>query len=59
MTRSIRTALDDLNLAEVILVHAGRESYRLAPGVRAVAVKRLDADMGLWRPDKTMKRKTI
>lgn len=36
-------ALGDLDLLEVIVVHAGRD--RLAHGVRAVAARRLDADL--------------
>ena len=47
VTRSMRTAIDDLNLQEVVVIHAGRESYRLAAKVRAVAASRLDADLGL------------
>ena len=46
-TRSMRTAIDDLNLKEAVVIHAGRESYRLAAKVRAVAASRLDADLGL------------
>ena len=46
-TRSVRTAIDDLNLQEVVVIHAGRESYRLAANVRTVAASRLDADLGL------------
>ncbi len=47
VTRSMRTAIDDLNLHEVVVIHAGRASYRLAAKVRAVAASRLDADLGL------------
>ncbi len=47
VTRSMRTAIDDLNLREVVVIHAGRESYRLAAKVRAVAASRLDVDLGL------------
>ncbi len=46
-TRSMHTAIDLLNLKEVVVIHAGRESYRLAARVRAVAASRLDADLGL------------
>lgn len=45
VTRSMRSALDDLDLSEAIVVHAGRDSYRLAARVRAVAATRLDADL--------------
>ena len=47
VTRSIRSSLADLDLSEVVVVHAGRESYRLAGKVRAVAASRLDRDLGL------------
>ena len=47
VTPSIRAALHDLGPAEVILVHAGRESGPLGPNVRAVAANRLDKDLGL------------
>ncbi len=35
------------NSSAFIVVRAGRDSYRLADGVRAVAGRRLDADPGL------------
>ena len=47
VTPSMRSALHDLGLAEVIVVHAGRESYSLGGKVRAVAAGRLDKDLGL------------
>ena len=47
VTPSIRSALRDLGLAEVIVVHAGRESGPLGANVRAVAATRLDKDLGL------------
>ncbi len=47
VTRSIRSALDDLDLTEVIVVHAGEYSGRLGAGVRAVAASRLDTDLRL------------
>ena len=47
VTRSMRIALDDLNLAELIIVHAGKESHRLAARVRTVAAGRLHNDLGL------------
>ena len=46
-TRSVKTAIADLALEEAIVVHAGKESYRLAERVRAVAARRLEADLGL------------
>ena len=47
VTPSIRSALRDLGLAEVIVVHADRESYTLGANVRRVAAARLDKDLGL------------
>ena len=47
VTRSMRIAMDDLGLEEVIVVYAGHESYRLGERVRAVAAKRLGMDIGL------------
>ena len=47
VTPSMRSALRDLGLAEVIVVHAGRESYPLGAKVRGVAAARLDTDLGL------------
>lgn len=47
VTPSIRSALRDLGLSEVIVVHAGRESFRLGADVRAVSAARLDDDLGL------------
>ena len=41
LTPSVRSALRDLNLDEILVVHAGRESYRLAAKVRAVAARQL------------------
>lgn len=45
VTRSMRTAASDLHLDEVLLIHAGDESYRLASNIRAVAAKRLGTDL--------------
>ena len=50
VTPSIRSALADLDLSEVIVVHAGKESYRLAAKVRAVAAMRVGGDPG-WLQD--------
>ena len=47
ITRSMRIALDDLNLAELIIVHAGKNSHRLADRVRTVAAGRLHTDLAL------------
>ena len=50
ITRSMRIALNDLNLAELIIVHAGKDSHRLANRVRTVAAGRLHTDLAL-RPN--------
>ena len=47
VTPSIRSALRDLGLAEVVVIHAGRESYPLGANIRGVAAARLDKDLGL------------
>ena len=47
VTRSVNTAIADLQLAEAVVIHAGKQSYRLAERVRAVAASRLEADLGL------------
>ena len=47
VTRSMRIAMDDLGLEEVIVVYAGHESYRLGERVRAVCCERLGVDLGL------------
>lgn len=47
LTRSIYHALDDLKLSEVVIIHAGRESFRLNPKVRTVAARNLLTDLAL------------
>ena len=47
VTPSIRSALHDLGLSEVIVVHAGRESCPLGARVRGVAARRLGTDLAL------------
>ena len=49
VTRSMRTTMHDLDLQEVIVVHAGKDSYPLGSRIRAVAGSRLDRDLGLGR----------
>lgn len=43
----MRSAVRDLGLSEVVVVHAGQESYPLGAKVRGVAAARLDTDFGL------------
>ena len=45
LTRSMRAALGDLRLSRLDVVHAGRETFPLAPDVRAVAANRLLEDL--------------
>ncbi len=44
-TPSMRSALADLDLTRIDVVHAGTETYPLVPHVRAVALRRLLADV--------------
>lgn len=44
-TRSMRTALTTLSLQELVVIHAGTESYPLAPRIRAVGLERLPHDV--------------
>jgi predicted AAA+ superfamily ATPase len=45
VTPSMRSALETLNLEELAVIHAGGESYPLAPRIRAVALARLRQDI--------------
>ena len=45
VTPSMRSALATLDLAELVVIHAGAESYPLAPRLRAVALARLHEDL--------------
>ena len=47
VTRSVRIAINDLGLDEAVVVHAGRESYRLGERVRTVAARHLGVALGL------------
>ena len=47
VTRSMRSAQETLELEELVVVHAGGESYPLAPGIRAVGLDRLREDVAL------------
>ena len=48
MSRSMRSALSDLGLERLDVVHAGEHTYPLAERVRAVALARLDQDLEPW-----------
>jgi len=45
MTRSMHSALADLELSALTVVHAGGETFPLAPRVRAVAARRIVTDL--------------
>lgn len=45
VTPSMRTALTDLGLARIDVIHAGDRTYPLAPRIRAVAISRLLDDL--------------
>ena len=42
LTRSMRSAMETLNLDSLDVVHAGTQRYRLAPGVRALPARELE-----------------
>ena len=44
-TRSMRSAIADLDLRSLDVIHAGEESFPLARGIRAVAASRLLEDL--------------
>ena len=44
-TRSMRTAIDDLALERLDVIHAGRETYPLREKIRAVSVHRIRQDV--------------
>lgn len=47
VSQSMRIARKDLRLDDLIVVHAGRHSYEMAEGIRAVAAHRLGEDLRL------------
>lgn len=42
---SMRSALEDLGLDDLVVIHAGADSYPLAPRIRAIALARLRQDI--------------
>jgi hypothetical protein len=42
----MHSAIRDLRLARLDVVHAGKETFPLAAGIRAVAAHRLGEDLG-------------
>lgn len=49
ITRSMRTALADLNLDRLFVIHAGRHSFDMAEKIRAVALPHLLDELNPWR----------
>jgi predicted AAA+ superfamily ATPase len=47
VTRSMRIALEDLQLERLDVIHAGTETFPMAPRIRAVAIGRLTRDVHL------------
>ena len=45
VTKSMRVAIQDLGLESLDVIHAGHQTYPLAPKIRAVAISRLIADL--------------
>jgi len=45
LTRSMHIAMEDLRLEALDVIHVGRDTYPLAPKIRAVAVSRLTTDL--------------
>ena len=45
VTKSMHVAIADLRLDTLDVIHVGRETYPLAPKIRAVAVSRLTSDL--------------
>ena len=46
ITPSMRISLRDLKLDELVVVHAGRDTFPMAPGIRAIQLHRLEAELG-------------
>jgi predicted AAA+ superfamily ATPase len=47
LTRSMRIAMDDLKLTELLVVYPGNREYALADGIRAVPLDAASAGPGL------------
>lgn len=45
ITKSMRIALEDLGLDRLDVIHAGRETFAMAPKIRAVALHRMEQDL--------------
>lgn len=49
VSRSMGIAMEDLHPAELVVVHAGKESFPMAKGIRAVALARVPEDLAPLR----------
>lgn len=47
LTKSMAIAVEDLRLTRLEVIHLGRETFPLAPKIRAVAFDRITADLGV------------
>lgn len=45
VTKSMHVSMQDLGLESLDVIHAGRETYPLAPKIRALAISRLTTDL--------------
>jgi len=46
VTKCMHVAIHDLGLESIDVVHAGRDTYPLAPKIRALAISRLTTELG-------------
>ena len=47
VTRSMTIAIEDLRLRQLFVVHAGTDTFPMAPGISAVALSRIAEDLRL------------
>lgn len=47
LTRSMRIAMEDLRLEELLIVYPGSREYTLAEGVRVISLKRVSSNFNL------------
>jgi len=45
VTKSMRIAMEDLRLPELVVIHAGKDSFPMSKGIRAVALARVLEDL--------------
>lgn len=49
LTKSMNIAIQDLGLESIDVVHFGRDTYPLSPGIRTLAISRPTTDPGRGR----------